>query len=55
MIDCAVGKYVTPTYQEIDRKGLKPDFGSIPDERSSREAIEACRRAKGGDWERSAM
>lgn len=41
----AVGKYVTPTYQEIDRRGLKPDFGNMPDERGRGEALDMCRRA----------
>ncbi len=38
-----IGKYLTPARTDIDREGLRPDFGSIPDPGSAQATLAACK------------
>ena len=38
-----VGKYLTPDRTDIDREGLKPDFGAIPEPSVAAARLQACR------------
>lgn len=43
-----VGKYLTPRGVDIDRFGIAPDFGSLPDPNTAEAALDACRLEAAG-------
>ena len=38
-----IGKYLTPARIDIDREGLRPDFGTIPDRATADARLAACK------------
>jgi carboxyl-terminal processing protease len=38
-----IGKYLTPARTDIDREGIRPDFGSIPERSTAAAKLAACK------------
>ena len=38
-----IGKYLTPARTDIDREGIRPDFGSIPEPTVAAARLAACK------------
>lgn len=38
-----IGKYLTPARTDIDREGIRPDFGSIPEGNVAAAKLTACK------------
>lgn len=38
-----IGKYLTPARIDIDREGLRPDFGSLPERNIADARLAACK------------